>query len=80
MKKTYWIHCPRGFANEYTLAYATTDEEVEWLRAHDYERITYKDMRKKTAAERDRRKYDPSFAYYGDIAPHSVAMIKLYNW
>lgn len=80
MKKTYWIHCPRGFANEYTLAYAVTNEDEEWLRTHAYERITYKEMRYKIAAERARRTYSPDVAYYGDIKPHSVNTIKRCDW
>ena len=37
--KTYWYFSPRGFANEYTIAIATTAESREVYAAQSYERI-----------------------------------------
>ena len=79
--KKYYIQYPRDFANEYTLVSCETEDDVAMLRDfsakyytsdHAFERISVRDMRKKIRAEKFRRKYDPAFSGYGDIAPTPI--------
>ena len=43
MQKTYWYHSPRGFANEYSIAVATTAAHTAEYGSDDWERITRKE-------------------------------------
>ena len=79
--KQYFIQYPRDFANEYTLIYCETMDDLDKLREfnakyckseHVFERISVRDMRQKISAEKYARKYDPAFSGYGDIAPTPV--------
>lgn len=69
--RTYHIHYPRDFANEYSLCYCTSDEEREEATAAGYERITLKEALRKCRNERCARKQDSSFSGFGsaDILP-----------
>ena len=89
--KKYFIQYPRNFENEYNLVFCESEEDLTALRefnakyytpGHDFERISVRDMRKKISAEKFRRKYDPAFSGYGDIAPTPIKeYVKNYiNW
>ena len=79
--KKYYIQYPRDFENEYTLVSCETEDDLAMLHEfnakhcpaeHEFERISARNMRKKIAAEKLARKYDPAFAGHGDIAPTPV--------
>lgn len=69
MKKTYWIHYPRNFANEYDIVSATTEAQRKTLKAHGYERIPLKRVRELCSLEKWRRKYDELFSGYAPTEP-----------
>lgn len=64
--RKYWIK-QGDFSNVYSLCYTTSPEEEKLAKELGYERITYKQAVQKCVQERDRRRTNPSFAYYGDI-------------
>lgn len=65
MPKSYWIK--RGeFANQYALEYTSTPEQEAQAWRQGYEPIKRVEAENLCRLERDREKYDPSFAGYGD--------------
>lgn len=64
--RKYYIHYPRNFANEYSLRWAETKKQENYLLERGYERITFKTARDKIVGEEWRQKYNPSMSGYGD--------------
>lgn len=62
MKRYFIKH--GDFANVYDLVYTTSPEDSAKAMAEGYEQITRREAEAKCRAERQRRKDDPSFAYY----------------
>lgn len=65
MRKQYYVHYPRGAANEYRLYYAETPEDFDLL-PEGAERITRRAAEALCARERRARKENPEFAGYAD--------------
>ena len=79
--KKYFIQYPRDFANEYTLVFCESEDDVDMLREfnakycpteHAFEPISVRDMRRKISTEKYARKRDPAFSGHGDIAPTPI--------
>lgn len=72
MKKQYFVHYPRGFANEYSLYYAETPADLAAL-PKGAERITRREAFALCTRERRARNENPSFAGYADAYIYPAA-------
>lgn len=66
MRKYYvnYMRHYRNYRNAYSLRYTETPEQDALAISQGYERITRRQAISLCRAERDRRKYDPSFSCY----------------
>lgn len=80
MRRQYFVHYYKRFANAYNLFYADTEEDLK-LVPEDAERITRKKAESLAADENYRRRTDRSFSGFADNAVYPVGMTErdIYN-
>lgn len=83
-RKKYY-GCFSGYSNAYTIYYVEDSEDakaIEGLRRYyPVERISYKRMTESCSLEKERRKYNPSFACFASASPEKASSaIDLVIW
>lgn len=67
--RKYYIRYFKGFVNSYSLCSVedSQDEMALQMLPGEWERITYEEAQNQIRSEKQRRKYNPAFAFYGDV-------------
>lgn len=78
-RRRYYIYYYKDFGNTYELYYAENLKEAQLAEEKGFSQIGRKEAERKCREEKDRRKHDPSFAYFASTTIMPIALIEKFE-